>query len=82
MTNKEVSILIQGHYHYTEELTEQEIKTILSKINPTTTGVQLDIIVDKALAGKQRILLDSIDMSSSINLLEQLLTATSNNISK
>jgi len=82
MTNKEIAILIQAHYNYIEEPSEIEIEIILSKINTNTSGIQLDFIVNEAITAKQRMLFDSIDMSSSINLLEQLLSATSSNISK
>ena len=82
MTNKEIAILIKAHYNYIDTPTEVEIKKILSKINSNTTGIQLDIIVNEIVTGKQRVLFDSIDMSLSVNLLEQLLAATSSNISK
>jgi len=77
MTNEEIERLIVETYKINESLS-LDIENILNQINIETTYEEMDsVIVDQIKNNNLTIGLESIDMSSSINLLEQLLKATS-----
>jgi len=82
MTNEEIEKLIAETYNIEDSL-NLDIENLLEQITRETTYKEMDsIIVDKIRNNNLTIGLESIDMSSSINLLNQLLIATSENNSK
>lgn len=82
MTNEEIKKLITETYSLKDPL-DLDIENLLEQINRETTYKEMDsIIVDKIRNNNLTISLESVDMSSSINLLNQLLIATSENNSK
>lgn len=81
MTNQEIAKLIQGKYLYTKPLTEQETLTILIKVNAkvtisgTISEKELDLIVSEVLHGKEQFIFESVEMSSSTSILQQIIIA-------
>lgn len=81
MTNQEIAKLIQRKYLYTKPLTEQETLTILIKVNAkvtisgTISEKELDLIVSEVLHGKEQLIFESVEMSSSTSILQQIIIA-------
>ncbi|WP_368147411.1 hypothetical protein [Aeromonas sp. s7(2024)] len=81
MTNQEIAKLIQRKYLYTKPLTEQETLTILIKVNAkvtisgTISEKELDLIVSEVLHGKEQFIFESVEMSSSTSILQQIIIA-------
>ena len=83
MTNKEIEKLISETYSIEDSL-DLDIENLLKQINRETTYSEMNsLIVDEIRNNNNVIIgLESVDMSSSINLLTQLLIAISENNSK
>ncbi len=72
MTYKEIAKLLQIRYGFVNEPNRKEIDNILSEITQYTTESDFDKIVYKYIEDTLSSSNESLDMSSTINILEQI----------
>lgn len=81
MTNTEIAKLIQAQYKYIKQPQEMEVLEILKAIkirmqsSRSISELELDSIINDKLANRTRIVNDSVDMSASQSILQQILQA-------
>jgi len=72
MIYNEIAKLIQSKFKFINQPTEAEIINILRKITEDTTENELDEIILNTVKDTTSIILHSIDMSSTISILDQI----------
>jgi len=77
MTYKEIAELIQNKYGFINKPSREEIDNILGKATQETTENEFDKIVFQYIKNTLAYANESLDMSSSISILEQIKKALS-----
>ncbi len=72
MTYKEIAELIQNKYGFINKPSREEIDNILGKVTQETTENEFDEIVFQYIKNTLAYANESLDMSSSISILEQI----------
>jgi len=79
MSNAQIAELIQKEFEFTNTPSEDEVSEIIQKITTSTTKEEFHKIVLEIVSNTTAYCMESIDMSVTIDTLEQIKLLLNNN---